>query len=151
MIVGEEKLRSLTQHVWETVLRAQAEVSADPGTLGGAPIVTAKVDVLGAWAGSVRLGCSRALARWTAGRMFDQPAESLSEDELRDAVGEMANILGGNVKTLIQGRCRLSLPCVSEGTDDGELSARKAGMVSLWFQCEGGPFVVQLFTESAPA
>jgi chemotaxis protein CheX len=76
--------------------------------------------------------------------MFDMPAEAISPDELRDAVGEVANILGGNVKTLIAGKCRLSLPSVAEVEDQSVFAASETHRMNVWFESEGERFVVQL-------
>jgi CheY-specific phosphatase CheX len=76
--------------------------------------------------------------------MFDMPVEAISPDELRDAVGEVANILGGNVKTLIAGKCRLSLPSVAEVEDRSVFAASEKHLMNVWFESEGERFVVQL-------
>lgn len=144
MIVGEEQICTLTNLVWTTVLKTDVKLVDTPGTLGGGKYVAAKVDVIGSWNGSVTVGCSYALARRTAGKMFDMPAEAISPEELRDAVGEVANILGGNVKTLIAGKCRLSLPSVSEVEDQSVFAVSEKHRMNVWFESEGERFVVQL-------
>jgi chemotaxis protein CheX len=148
MIVGEEQICTLTKLAWTTVLKTAVKPVDTPGTLGGGKFVAAKVKVIGSWNGSVMVGCSYALAKRAAGKMFDMPAESISPDELRDAVGEMANILGGNVKTLIAGKCRLSLPSVSEVDDQSVFAASEKDRMNVWFESEGERFVVQLLAEN---
>jgi chemotaxis protein CheX len=144
MIVGEEQICTLTNLVFNTVLKTEVKRVDTPGTLGGGKYVAAKVDVIGSWNGSVTVGCSHTLARRTAGKMFDMPAEAISLDELRDAVGEVANILGGNVKTLIAGKARLSLPSVTEADDKSVFEASETDRMNVWFESEGERFVVQL-------
>ena len=144
MIVGEEQICTLTNMVFETVLKTDVKRVDTPGTLGGGKYVAAKVDVIGSWNGSVTVGCSHTLARRTAGKMFDMPAETITLEELRDAVGEVANILGGNVKTLIAGKARLSLPSVAEVDDKSVFEASVKDRMNVWFESEGERFVVQL-------
>lgn len=146
MIVGEEQICTLTNLVWTTVLKSDVKFVNTPGTLGGGKYVSAKVDVIGSWNGSVMVGCSHALARRTAGKMFGMPADDISSDELRDAVGEVANIIGGNVKTLIAGKARLSLPVVAEIDDQSVFAASEKHRMNVWFESEGERFVVQLVT-----
>jgi chemotaxis protein CheX len=56
----------------------------------------------------VEIQVGAVLARLVAGRMFSAAAPSA--EDLMDAVGELGNILGGNVKTLLHAHARLSLP-----------------------------------------
>ena len=54
---------------------------------------------------------------------------------MRDAVGELANMVGGNIKALMPGSCQLSLPTVAEGRSEALEAARgrlcaHAGLVS---------------------
>lgn len=144
MIVGEEQIWTLTNMVFETVLKTGVKRVDLPGTLGGGKYVAAKVEVAGSWNGSVTVGCTHMLARRTAGKMFDMPAEAVTMEELRDAVGEIANIIGGNVKTLIAGKARLSLPSVAEVDDKSVFEASEKDRMNVWFESEGERFVVQL-------
>lgn len=77
--------------------------------------VTASVQIHGDFDGAVHLTCPRALAVEAAGRMFRLPASRLSDDDLRDALGELTNMVAGNLKSRLPGRSRLSLPTVVEG------------------------------------
>jgi chemotaxis protein CheX len=144
MIVGEEQIWTLTNMVFETVLKSGVKRVDSPGTLGSGKYVAAKVEVIGSWNGSVMVGCTHTLARRTAGKMFDMPAEAITMEELRDAVGEIANIIGGNVKTLIAGKARLSLPSVTEVDDKSVFEASEKDRMNVWFESEGERFVVQL-------
>jgi chemotaxis protein CheX len=144
MIVGEEQIWTLTNMVFETVLKSGVKRVDSPGTLGGGKYVAAKVEVIGSWNGSVMVGCTHTLARRTAGKMFDMPAEAITMEELRDAVGEIANIIGGNVKTLIAGKARLSLPSVTEVDDESVFEPSEKDRMNVWFESEGERFVVQL-------
>jgi len=42
------------------------------------------------------------------------PAEEVTSDEIGDALGELANVLGGNVKAMLPAPSTMSLPTVSE-------------------------------------
>jgi chemotaxis protein CheX len=78
---------------------------------------TACVHVTGDWEGSVILEASPQLSRQATAAMFDMPADEVGDDEMADALGELANIVGGSVKGLMPGACRLSLPTVALGPD----------------------------------
>lgn len=70
------------------------------------------IRVGGAWNGLVKLSMSEALTRRAAAVMFGAPAEGLTHAELTDALAEITNMTGGNVKALLPGPSRLSLPHV---------------------------------------
>lgn len=75
----------------------------------------ASVHISGTWNGSVTLSCSRELVRRAAGAMFQAHPDELDEAEIRDAFGELANMVGGQVKSLLPEPSQLSLPAVSYG------------------------------------
>jgi len=78
---------------------------------------TSCVHVTGDWEGSVILEASQLLSRQATAAMFDMPVDEVGDEEIADALGELANIVGGSVKGLMPGSCRLSLPTVTLGPD----------------------------------
>ena len=82
----------------------------------GGSIVSA-VQIVGAWQGAVRLDIDLELARDICGRLLGLEPSALSSDDIRDAAGELANMTGGSIKTLIAPTCSLSLPSVVVGQD----------------------------------
>ena len=79
--------------------------------------VVALVGVGGSWAGSGRISCSASLACQLAGAMLMQPFTHVNEEVL-DAMSEIANMIIGNVKTTFEERLgflALSLPTVVYG------------------------------------
>jgi chemotaxis protein CheX len=52
-----------------------------------------------------------------AAAMFEMEPDELSEDEVRDAFGEVANLLAGQFKLDLPEGCALSLPTVTKGED----------------------------------
>jgi chemotaxis protein CheX len=79
--------------------------------------VTACVHLTGDWEGSVVLEASPQLALDGTATMFDMPAQAIGDEEMADALGELANIVGGGIKGLLPGSCRLSLPTVALGSN----------------------------------
>ncbi|MDQ1289693.1 MAG: chemotaxis protein CheX [Actinomycetota bacterium] len=65
----------------------------------------------------VSVRTSSIVARVLASRMLLTPDPG--PDDLLDAVGELGNIAGGNVKSLLRHSCRLSLPA-AEVTEDAK-------------------------------
>ena len=71
--------------------------------------------------------------------MFAADPGTLEEDEISDAVGEIVNMIGGNVKGMHEGDSLLSLPYVSE--QDGPCN-RFDPTESTWVQVGGSPLLV---------
>ena len=86
------------------------EARGEPLDVNGTRHLSASVQISGGWEGTVLVSCPEALAQRVAGVMFDTP--EASDDEIRDALGEVANMTAGNVKALVESYCRLSLPAV---------------------------------------
>ncbi|MEZ5284160.1 MAG: chemotaxis protein CheX [Vicinamibacterales bacterium] len=144
-------LNEIVSFAWSTTLGLQVDPLADiPATFTVQPATQAQVHISGSFAGVVVLQATPALAALVAERMFmlgDQPP---SLDELQDAFGEMANIIGGNVKGLLSdGGAHLSLPTVVQGHDftvhvrGTRPLARGVGI------CAGQPLVVTLLTAAS--
>lgn len=114
MLVIEDDLTGLTSGVWDAFLGLPID-DAYGAELAAGPVRTSCVNISGSWSGSVALVIPEPLATLVAGAMFGLEADELTDVEISDAVGELANIIGGNIKGLIDGPCSLSLPMVASG------------------------------------
>ena len=107
-----EDVRVVTGDVWESCLARYGD-SLEWGT-GEPPrgeVAQALIRIVGEWSGVITLEMSSEAAR-TAARLMLQ-SEDVEPTEVADAVGELVNIIGGNVKSLLPARSRLSLPQVT--------------------------------------
>jgi chemotaxis protein CheX len=77
--------------------------------------LTGCVHITGEWRGAVLVEASDELSREAASAMFATPVADLSADEIADSLGELANMIGGNVKSLLPGPSTLSTPTVAQG------------------------------------
>ena len=147
----EAEVNELTRTVWETVLDLPIEGASADVSLGEAATISACVQIAGEWNGSVIMSCPVSLGTTIAARMFDLEPAEVDEELLHDAVGEVVNMIGGNVKGLVPGPSQLSLPAVASGIDTqlgvpgsqvvtrvGFLSASDAVRVVL-MTVDGGP------------
>jgi chemotaxis protein CheX len=108
--------------------------------------LTAAIHLAGDWNGAVLLECDRGQACRFAGRFLStDPAETV-DDVVRDVLGELVNMIGGNLKCVLTRGIRLSMPSVVDGSDyslrvcGAEISERLA------FQCAEGPFWITVLT-----
>ncbi len=69
----------------------------------------------GAWRGAVVLQCPTQHAYQAAEAMFAAEPGSLGPEEVADALGELTNMVGGNLKNLLPQPSVLSIPSVTRG------------------------------------
>ncbi|MCD0463481.1 chemotaxis protein CheX [Roseiconus lacunae] len=74
--------------------------------------LSATVQISGDRNAIIQVFASHDLATKIATAMFAIEANELSEEEILDALGEVVNVIGGNVKGIFDQECALSLPCV---------------------------------------
>lgn len=116
MTIARADFASLFEEIW-TGVGLSAPVAEPEATLAreGAVTLTGQVGLAGEWSGAVLVEMSEALAITMAAAMFGLEADELEEDDVTDAVGELANMLAGKVKARLGIPTSLSLPSVTAG------------------------------------
>lgn len=112
MTLTQDLLAQVVDDVLETFVAGLAD---EPQPADTVLPVTAFVQITGGWTGAVLFSCSAELASTVTAAMLALPAEELSQDDISDAVGEVANMVGGSVKSLMLEPADLSLPTVIFG------------------------------------
>jgi chemotaxis protein CheX len=101
--------------------------------------VLALVGLAGAWAGSGTFSCSADMACKLSGQLLMSEYSAVDEDVL-DAIGEIANMVIGNVKTGLEenlGPMGLSIPTVIYGRNFTTRSVGKSNWTVVPFSCMG--------------
>jgi chemotaxis protein CheX len=109
LMLASEDLRGLVDDIWSSLF----EVPLDEDAAMPDDLVTAYVDIRGGWAGRVLVATTTEGALALAASMLDVPESVVAESDLADAIGELANIVGGSVKSCVDAQASLSLPNVS--------------------------------------
>jgi chemotaxis protein CheX len=135
--------------IWESLFDLPLERVHDTQP-DGAPVVTGFVSIEGAWNGAVMVRCPTALATTLTSAMF-QAGSAPSFDDVSDALGELTNMIAGNVKALLPSPCNLSLPAVALGTDYALSVPGTTAQACVSFTCDGHPLLVTLLERSADA
>jgi chemotaxis protein CheX len=111
-----DDLREIAEQVWLAYLDPEGvrplllgEV-AEP-TAG----VSASVSLTGAWHGHVVVTCSAEAARQAAAAFLAMEPAEVGDEDITDVMGELANIVGGNVKSMLPPATGVSLPHVVIG------------------------------------
>lgn len=139
MLPDEVLVRELTELVWATVLGLEARESA----AGDEPTdFVTSVRIEGAWRGSVTIHLSWDLARKAAATMLACNKHKASPADVADAVGELANMIAGNLKSILPGPSKLSLPLVRVGRVAPASGLCTPTKNRCWFECAGQEFTV---------
>jgi chemotaxis protein CheX len=106
----------IVEDVFCTMLGLQVISSPEAGS-PARDSLTGAVHFAGAWKGAVLLQCSpRQALAFTARLMPGREPRQIDED-VRDTLGELANMVGGNLKSVLHPGVALSMPSVVEGSD----------------------------------
>jgi chemotaxis protein CheX len=115
-VISQEELIGVVDEIFHSMAGMQLTPSATivhPDKEKG--YVVSAVQIVGDWKGAVRLDTDMQFARLACAQLLGVDPADLSYDDIRDAAGELANITGGSVKTLLAPTGNLSLPSVVLG------------------------------------
>jgi chemotaxis protein CheX len=145
--VTAEQITEIAQEVWESFL----SLTLLPHPLGpDAPAITGRhmtgcVAVSGEWTGTVFLACDPELAAAAAEAMFAADPGTLTVDEVSDALGELTNMIGGNIKSLLPAPSRLSVPSVAEGESYTVRIPGARLLEQVVLVCSAGPLQISIW------
>jgi hypothetical protein len=113
-LIDGATLESIAAEAWIALVGEDEVLVPLPEPLP-ADSLSAWVDVVGAWTGSVVLTTgAQTAAELTRALLAEAAPELLDHEDVADAFGEIANVVGGNVKAALPGTHALSLPQVGE-------------------------------------
>jgi chemotaxis protein CheX len=110
------ELAQIVESVFATMLNLEASECGTPW-VPNSDRLTAAVHLAGDWNGAVLLECDRPQACWFAGCFLSTAPPDTVDDDVRDVLGELANMIGGNLKCVLTRGIRLSMPSVVDGSD----------------------------------
>lgn len=142
MTIDEEILQQVVNDVCSGMLGLHMEPS-DALSCDEPDALSAVIRISGGWDSLVQVLTPRKTAVAIASNMFDMSEDELSEAEIRDAVGEIVNMVGGNLKGIVEGDSSLSLPCVGESTGSAPFDNSFSGL-TVSNRCQGDPLIVRL-------
>jgi chemotaxis protein CheX len=144
-----ESAAQIVHDVFSTMLELETWPEGEPAARPAHPLVSA-VYFAGAWKGAVLLECPiRQALQFTAHLMSIEPPDSLNDD-VRDSMGELSNMIAGNLRSLLPPGTALSMPSVVEGSSFTLRVIGSNEAVSLCFTCPEGPFTLTLVQMAEP-
>lgn len=108
-------IEQIVENVFDTMMGLEVHRSDAPWP-PRAELITASISLMGSWKGAVMVECGLKESFLFASRMVGIDAPTELNDDVRDALGELANMVGGNLKSVLPGGVELSLPSVIWGS-----------------------------------
>ena len=139
------ELAKIVESVFAAMLTMELHECGTPW-FPGVERLTAVLHMAGGWNGAVLLECDRRQACQFASRFLSMDLPETVDDVVRDVLGELVNMIGGNMKCILTPGIQLSMPSVVDGSD---YCLRVCGAVvsdRLTFQSAGGPIWVTILT-----
>ena len=120
-------LLGFAEEIWESYFGGEQPefVSEDQAPTTG---VSASVSIVGPWNGVVVVSTTVVGADQVAAALLGMTVEEVEPGDVDDAIGELVNIVGGNVKSVLPGPSSLSLPLVAHGS--ANVAGRDAQIVA---------------------
>jgi chemotaxis protein CheX len=146
VVVNEDDLAEMVGQVWVSYLDPEGVSPLIPTGDDGQPSeVHASVSISGSWTGHVVYASSTEAARKAAAAFLALETSEVSQEDVSDVLGELANIVGGNVKAMLPPGCFLSLPQVvlaSESATKYPNAERVSGLYGVW---DGEPVSISMW------
>jgi len=144
--INEESLIKANAQFWDQMLNMQLDpIPPTECFCVGTGHLLASVDLSGAWKGRVEVRLAEGLAVAATAAMMMQPTDAVTEADVLDAIREIANIVGGVIKSSLPRPCVMALPesgvaaerlCMGQGSGDSlAVAFRHASggvMVRVW-------------------
>lgn len=116
MSSNELPIQAVIDEVWSSIVGTALE-PLDSGEALRGPTMAATVPYYGDWQGAVVVRVDAPLARIVGSRMFMTPEAELTDADVEDAVGEVCNMIGGNLREHLSRDCELGTPTIATGTE----------------------------------
>jgi chemotaxis protein CheX len=145
----EKEIRAFVEMIWSTVLRMDVTPERNE-TAPPQSAIEGRIRIRGGWHGTIVLQTDEKLASRAASKMLClATGASASDKDAHDAIAELTNILGGNLKALLPGPSQLGLPVAGPSNDHGLGPIKGHMLAELAFHCDTMPLRVKLFEDEA--
>jgi chemotaxis protein CheX len=111
----DKDLIEIVNEVWDAYLQQPEAMPVDTADALPPRKITAAVSITGAWEGHVRVFVPPAAAGDITALMLAMEPAEVTDQDVSDAMGELINIIGGNIKNRGIQPAKLGLPVVTSG------------------------------------
>jgi hypothetical protein len=148
--LSEESLVKANAQFWEQMLHMQlARVPCSENFCVGKGHLLASVALSGMWRGRIEVRFAQDLAVAATAAMMMQPANAVSDVDVLDAIREIANMIGGVIKSSLPRPCIMALP--ESGVADEKLCLNPGAgdALAVAFRHEAGGLMVRVWEEAS--
>ena len=146
MNLDEQQILSLSQELWASHLGLNIAPEQEPRADDPEEKTWSScIKVSGPWHGAIMLECPESIVRHAAVMLFASDGEETSEDEIQDAVKELANMIGKKMQPLLPESSKLSRPSIVVDREQSKTLSGMQDMKHFEFHCEGRPVRIVLF------
>lgn len=139
-------IEQIAQSVFVTMLNLELVRSGEPAPTDQESLL-ATVHIAGQWTGSVVLALSPTIACESAAAMLQMSAADVTDADREEVASELANMVGGNLKSLLPGPSFLSLPTIVSGREFA-MQVRDAALLDdVSLVCDAGALRVRLYVQ----
>ena len=135
-VVTEGDLAEMVEQVWVSYLDPEGvSPLLTNGEVKQPSEVHSTVSITGSWHGHLVYASSQNAARKAAAAFLAMEPDEVGQEDISDVLGELANIVGGNVKAMLPAGCFLSLPTVVLAPDTASYypaAERISGLYGTW-------------------
>jgi chemotaxis protein CheX len=143
-MLSKHQILEISQEIWESLLGMEIEASDEPASTAFSDCkrtMTGFVNIGGAWEGTVLLEVSDTLSQRFAATMLGMN-EEVSFPDVADSLGELTNMVGGNIKSLLPAPSILSIPAVAEGSDYSIWAPGTDLLAQVTLRCDSEPMLI---------
>lgn len=147
--LDEASLVKANAQFWEPMIAMRLEpVAGSEEFCVGPGHLIGSVSLNGKWKGRIEVRLAEALAHAATAAMLMQPVETITEADALDATREIANMLGGVIKTSLPRPCSMDVPESSVATDGLCMQPRTDDVLSVAFRHDTGTLLLCVWEEA---
>ncbi|MGB3212372.1 MAG: chemotaxis protein CheX [Desulforhopalus sp.] len=139
------------KEIFSTMVMMEISVNDDhiTKTIALTDSISGVIGLAGTYKGVLAIHIPNKVAMAITSSFLGMDVDTINED-VEDAVGELANMLGGNVKSILSDNGRdidLSLPSTITGQQYDFQPTKEAERIIISFNCDAGEFAIDLQLE----
>jgi hypothetical protein len=152
MQVDEQQILSFSRELWANQLGLSiTPLPTEPGMTQNEKVLSSCINVSGPFQGAIVLECPESVVRHAAAMLFAADGDEPSEEDIHDALKELAAMVGKRMRSILPESTRLSRPSVVADLDRSEALERMQGLSDLKLSCEGRPVRIALLQKEEEA
>jgi chemotaxis protein CheX len=146
--LNEDSLVKANAQFWEQMLDMRLDREPCPESFCVArEHLLASVSLSGMWTGRIEVRLARGLAWAATAAMLMQPEDAVSEADVLDAIREIANMIGGVLKSSLPRPCAMTLPVSQVSAVEHDAASQECDELKVAFRHAAGGLMVRVCEE----